>query len=103
MQFMNLVQMMQKMDDIQMIKGEYFIGAMLFIYSVPFAWITFQVSIRQQSLEDQGWLFVIYTFWNVGLVLYYISKMMQRGARVNDLDQYIKRVMIKLNKDSARM
>ena len=41
MQFMNLVQMMQKMDDIQMIKGEYFIGAMLFIYSVPFAWITF--------------------------------------------------------------
>ena len=86
-----------------MVKGEYFIGAMLFVYSIPYAWIFFQVSIRMQALADQGPLFVIYSFWNIGIILYYISKMMQRGAAVNELDQYIKRVMIRLNKDSARM
>ena len=86
-----------------MTKGEYFIGAMLFVYSIPYAWIFFQVSIRMQALADQGPLFVIYSFWNIGIILYYISKMMQRGAAVNELDQYIKKVMIRLNKESARM
>ena len=46
MQFMNLIQMMQQMDEIQMLKGEYYIGAMLLLYSLFFGWISFQVAIR---------------------------------------------------------
>ena len=34
MSYMNMVQLMQKIDEIQMLKGEYYIGAMLIIYSV---------------------------------------------------------------------
>ena len=103
MQFMNLLQMMQQMDDIQLLKGEYFLTAMLVVYSIPYALVFFQVTIRFQKLQDLGEIFVIYTFWNIFEFIYSIVIMMQKGSKTNAFDEHIKKLMIKLNKDSARM
>ena len=48
-------------------------------------------------------MFVIYSFWNIGIILYYLSSMMEKGARTNSLDYEIKNTLMKLGKDSIRM
>jgi hypothetical protein len=39
----------------------------------------------------------------MAFILYYLSSVMEKGARTNNLDFEIKKLMIKLNKESTRM
>ena len=99
----NLMQVLTKIDEIQVKKILMFFVIIFAINAVMFGYISILVIVWLQPLKDLGELFVIYAFFNLFENFFYLIIMLELGSSLNKLDHIYKKNLIRINRELSEL
>ena len=82
MQIMQMFKVIQNMHRVQFQRGLRFVSALVILFLIPWAYVSFRIAITKSKVEDIGSpVFLIYTHFDFYLSLYYFIRMLVIGLK----------------------